>query len=235
VKRTDRLYAIVEELRAAAPRPRTVAQLAARLDVTERTVYRDLLALLESGVPLWSTPGPGGGYQLDPKMTLPPINFTTTEAMAIAVALSDVDDSPFASSARSAMQKVAAVMATSTTADVRRLARRVRTVPSRRQPDVRAVLERAVVEAKVVRLGYRDRAGVVSERDVEPHSFVAGGGSWYLLGWCRLRKAGRGFRLDRITSALLTDEASPDRDFEEVGGDLVGLAVHPDVLAPFLE
>ena len=67
MNRTDRLYAIVEELRAAAPRSRTVAQLAERFEVTSRTMHRDLLALQTAGVPCWSQPGPGGGYTIDPK------------------------------------------------------------------------------------------------------------------------------------------------------------------------
>ncbi|MFE3284142.1 helix-turn-helix transcriptional regulator, partial [Streptomyces sp. NPDC059233] len=72
MNRTTRLYALVEELRANAPRPVTVAALAARFEVSTRTAQRDLQALMESGVPVRTTPGRGGGWTIDPAMTLPP-------------------------------------------------------------------------------------------------------------------------------------------------------------------
>src|SRR5215211_7403000 len=79
VNRTDRLYAIVEVLRATAPRARTARQLAERFEVSARTIERDISALQQSGVPIWATPGPGGGYSVDPEMTLPPLNLTADE------------------------------------------------------------------------------------------------------------------------------------------------------------
>src|SRR3954468_14886422 len=65
VNRTDRLYAIAEELRAAR-QPRTATWLAERFEVTTRTVKRDISALQQAGTPVWAAPGPGGGYVLDP-------------------------------------------------------------------------------------------------------------------------------------------------------------------------
>jgi predicted DNA-binding transcriptional regulator YafY len=59
VNRTDRLYALVDELRAVAPRARTARQMAARFEVSVRTIERDLGALQQAGVPIYATPGPG--------------------------------------------------------------------------------------------------------------------------------------------------------------------------------
>ena len=81
---------------------------------------------------------------------------------------------------------------------------------------VPAVLEEAVARRRVVRLGYVDRAGAVSDRDVEPVAFTSGMRCWYFLGWCRLRGEGRVFRTDRIRHAVLLDEAAPYRSFEEL-------------------
>src|SRR5207244_6977673 len=106
----DRLYALVEELRAVAPRARTARQLAEHFEVSVRTVERDLSALQQSGVPIWATPGPGGGYTLDPSMTLPPLNFTADEATAIAVALAASGPIPFGDAARAALRKLVAAM-----------------------------------------------------------------------------------------------------------------------------
>ena len=103
VNRTARLYALVEELRAAAPRSLTVAALAARLEVSTRTVQRDLQALMEAGVPVRTTTGRGGGWSIDPAMTLPPIHFTPDEAAVLAAALAGADGS---TAARTAFQRL---------------------------------------------------------------------------------------------------------------------------------
>ena len=71
VNRTDRLYALVEELRVIAPRPRSASWLAGRFEVSVRTVERDISALQQSGVPVWAEAGRSGGYCLDKARTLP--------------------------------------------------------------------------------------------------------------------------------------------------------------------
>src|SRR5437867_13348945 len=111
MNRTDRLYALVEELRAAAPRARSAQRLAERFEVAARTIERDLLALQEAGVPIWAQPGPGGGYGLNVDTTLPPLNLTPAEAAAIATALAATRAMPFAEAGRSALKKLAGVMA----------------------------------------------------------------------------------------------------------------------------
>src|SRR6478736_5374759 len=111
MNRTDRLYALVEELRSRAPRTMRAAELARRFEVTTRTIERDLLALQEAGVPIWAQPGPGGGYSLNVEATLPPLNLTPAEAAAIATALAATRAMPFADAGRSALQKLTSVMA----------------------------------------------------------------------------------------------------------------------------
>ena len=79
VNRTDRLYALVEELRAVAPHPRSARQLATKYEVSTRTIERDILALQESGAPSYAETGRHGGYVIDKVLTLPPVNFTAAE------------------------------------------------------------------------------------------------------------------------------------------------------------
>jgi predicted DNA-binding transcriptional regulator YafY len=79
VNRTDRLYAMVEELRAVAPRPRSARWLAGRFEVSARTMERDISALQRSGVPICAEPGRTGGYCVDKARTLPPVNLTPAE------------------------------------------------------------------------------------------------------------------------------------------------------------
>src|SRR5437870_4331586 len=111
MNRTDRLYALVEKLRACAPLTMRAAELAGYFEVSSRTIERDLLALQEAGIPIWAQPGPGGGYGLNVEATLPPLNFTAAEAAAIATALAATNDMPLAQAGQSALNKIVAVMA----------------------------------------------------------------------------------------------------------------------------
>jgi predicted DNA-binding transcriptional regulator YafY len=214
MNRTERLYALVEELRAVAPRSRTAAWLADRFEVSVRTIERDVLALQQAGVPLWGSTGPRGGYTIDPAHTLPPVNFTAAEATAIAVALARPGVTPFGQAAGTALRKLVGAMRADDAAAARSLLRRVHLVErADGSADVPALLERAVLERRVVELDYVDRNDVLTEgRPVEPHSFMGDGTWWYLIGWCRRRDGGRSFRIDRIRRARLTDEVAPERD-----------------------
>ncbi len=128
MNRTDRLYALVEELRAVAPRPRSARQLAERYEVSTRTIERDITALQESGVPVYAEPGRRGGYTIDKTLTLPPLNFTAAEMVAIAVSLAREEHTPFAAATRSALRKVLATASAAQTAEAGELLDRVRLI-----------------------------------------------------------------------------------------------------------
>ncbi|MEV4313555.1 WYL domain-containing protein [Actinocrispum sp. NPDC049592] len=210
MNRTARLYALVEELRAA-PRPRTVSALAARFEVSERTVQRDLQALMAAGSPVRSTAGRGGGWSIDPAMTLPPIRFTAEEAEALSAALAAAEASgPYASAVRTASLKIAASMTGP------QLVGRIVALPSRTDAAVRAAVERALTGNLVLRLSYVDASGRESDRVVEPAGLLTAEGRWYLIAWCRTRQAGRGFRLDRITAAAPTTERARPHDLADL-------------------
>jgi predicted DNA-binding transcriptional regulator YafY len=134
MNRTDRLYAIVEELRAVAPRSRTARELSQRYEVSVRTVERDISALQQAGVPIYATPGRRGGYALDKATTLPPLNFTPREATAIAVALSREGATPFPHAARGALLKVLAAMPARDLAAAAELVGRVRLLQRQDRP-----------------------------------------------------------------------------------------------------
>jgi predicted DNA-binding transcriptional regulator YafY len=220
VNRTDRLYALVEELRAAAPRARSAAWLARRFEVSGRTIERDISGLQQAGVPIWSTPGPSGGYTVDPAMTLPAVTFTPAEATAIAVALSLRASIPFADAGRSALRKLVGAMSDAGRDSVRELAHRIRLLEAagelERTPVVRAA-ERALVEGRVLSIDYIDKEGKRTDRRlVEPQGLAGSPHGWYLLAWCRLREGGRAFRVDRITGARVTTQPAPRRSFDEI-------------------
>ena len=204
MNRIDRLYALVEELRAAGARGRTARQLAGRFEMSVRTIERDLSALGEAGVPLATKQGRGGGYTLDRSMSLPPLNFTPREAAAVAVALSRSQHVLFWKDARSALQKIVSAMPERSLAEARSTAEKVRLLV-RPVPDLDAEIAetiwRAVRDNEVLRIRYTDVGGVETERQVEPEHVVVGPNGSYLTAWCYLREDDRVFRMDRITSA----------------------------------
>jgi predicted DNA-binding transcriptional regulator YafY len=216
VNRTDRLYTLVEELRAAAPRPRTSRWLAERFEVSVRTIERDLSALQQAGVPIWAAPGPGGGYSIDPSMTLPPLNFTSSEALAVSLALARAGTMPYAAAARTALRKVVAAMSGAEADEARALADRVRLIATD-DPEplgISPLLERALLDREVIEIDYVAKDGARTVRQVEPVGFVGGDRAWYLSAWCRLRDGGRVFRVDRILAVRPTGEIAPERPFE---------------------
>ncbi|MEV4810868.1 helix-turn-helix transcriptional regulator [Micromonospora avicenniae] len=200
MNRTDRLYALVEELRAVSPRPRSARWLAARFEVSSRTIERDIGALQQSGVPIWAEPGRTGGYVLDRARTLPPVNLTAGEAVAMAMALHRLRGTPFAAAAATALRKLVAVMPAADVAEAHRLAGRVHLIGDGPVTPVPAAVADAVLARRVLRIRYADRAGADSLREVEPLGYLGNSLHWYLLAWCRLRAGIRAFRTDRIVS-----------------------------------
>jgi predicted DNA-binding transcriptional regulator YafY len=211
VTRTDRLYGLVEELRAAAPGRRSARWLAGRFEVSARTIERDISALQASGVPIWADAGRTGGYTIDASHTLPPLGLTVDEALAVTIGLGQLARSPFREAALSARRKISAVLSAD---DVRRtaeLAGRIHLLEDAGAAGAPTVLARALRENTVLRIRYRDAEGRETSRDVEPLGYVGKGQDWYLIGWCRLRDGIRAFRGDRVLDAEPTGERPPAR------------------------
>jgi len=207
------LHALGEELRRAGQHGRTAAQLARWLEVSTRTIKRDVAALQQAGLPVWAQAGPGGGYVLDEAATLPPVNLTPAQAVALAVALAAQTDAPYAVDGRAALEKILDVLDPAARERAEQLAGRVwvRTPPAERTAVPTAVQE-GLAQRRVLVLRYRDRLGRPSRRRVEPHLLARSDDQWYLVGWCHTRRAPRWFRWDRIEGADLTTEPVPYRD-----------------------
>lgn len=211
MNRTDRLYALVEELRAAAPALRSARRLAERFGVSVRTVERDLLSLQQAGVPIWAEPGRTGGYTIDARATLPPLGLTVDEALAVAIGLGTLGSSPFRDAARSAARKVTAVLAEDDARRAARLASRVHLLESGERTPAPTALAGTLTGGRVARMRYRDAAGAETDRVVEPLGYIGKGEDWYLVAWCRLRDGVRAFRGDRVLAVEETDEQAPPR------------------------
>ena len=179
---------------------------ARQFEISERTVYRDIQALSEVGVPIMAMPGEG--YRLMEGYYLPPITFSPDEARALYLAISMLVgftvEGHTQAAARSALEKIRVVLPASTLREMEALQAILRFYAFPRPPlnfDDRTflTLQEAIYQQRVVHLHYHAmNSNRVTERDVEPMELVLLDKAWLLTGYCRLRQAVRNFRLDRI-------------------------------------
>lgn len=218
MKRSERLHALSEELRRSGSRGRTAAGLANDFGVSVRTIKRDLDALENTGLPIWSRPGPGGGFGVSSKSNLPPISLTPAQSVALLAAVSAAPDAPYADLAAAGVRKIMDVLDPHPRAKADELAKRiwVNTDPPALRI-VKSALEEGLLEQRVVRLGYTSRTGDVTTRDVEPVIFASSNGRWYLIAWCRLRDEMRWFLVARINKAVVTKHSCEGHSVEEIG------------------
>lgn len=200
MRRADRLFRITQELHT--DRYITARALAALLEVSERTIYRDIDDLSASGVPIEATAG--AGYRLCKGFRLPPLMFDDEELAALLLGMRMVQawsDRGLAAAAARALRKVDGV-----------LPERLRPalvsedllVPDFSVPEAvrehMAALRRAIVERRKVEVTYRREDGTPSQRLLWPLGLFYWGRTWTLAAWCELRQDFRHFRLDRIQS-----------------------------------
>lgn len=218
MKRAERLHALSEMLRRSGTRGVSAERLAKEFEVSVRTVKRDLDALENSGAPLWSRPGPGGGYGLASGASLPAVSLSPAQAVALMAAVSAASDAPYADLAAAGIQKIMDVLDPGTRARADDLARRVWVNPLPPTPrSIKSPLEEAMAEQRVIRIRYTSGAGTTTTRDVEPVLFASTNGQWYLVGWCRMRDAMRWFTVSRIEQATVTKAACSGHTVGEVG------------------
>ena len=214
------------------------AELVRRLEVTSRTLRRDVDRLRTLGYPVHSTSGAAGGYQLGAGATLPPLHLDDDEAVAVAVGLRTA-----ASGTVSGIEE-ASVRALSKLEHVlpSRLRKRVAALHSSILPlastgptvdaGTLATLAGACRDYETLRFGYQSRDGSPSEREVEPHRLVHTGRRWYLAAFDIGRQNWRTFRVDRIQPNItmgsrFAPRDPPDGDFAVYVSRSVGYAPYP--------
>lgn len=210
MRRGDRLFDIIQLLRGARG-PLSAAQLAARLEVSVRTVYRDVAALQASGVPVEGASG--FGYVLGPGYDLPPLAFTPEECQTIAVALDLVrrtGDSGLAEAAARVRAKIGAVLPPAPGAMRRETPFFVWPQGAAVAPGVSLTRVReAIRTGRKVALDYVALDGAETRRIVWPLAIAYFAESTLLGTWCELRGAYRQFRADRIRGLTLLEEGFP--------------------------
>ncbi len=222
MNRTDRLVAMVMFLQGR--RVVKADELAAHFEVTVRTIYRDVSALSEAGVPVVGEAGVG--YSLVKGYHLPPVMFTAEEAMALFVGgelVKQFSDASMSEPMDSALLKIRSVLPRERQDDIERLNRAIAVFGRGRLPsglDQRTLLpiQQAIVSRRVLRMNYRGRERGPTLREVEPLGVAFHHAAWYLVAWCRLRADFRYFKLERLRGLeVLAErfEARPDFSLRE--------------------
>jgi predicted DNA-binding transcriptional regulator YafY len=214
MNRTDRLLAIVLELQGHGWR--RASDLAATFECSRRTIYRDLQALGETGVPLVSVPG--RGFSLMEGYFLPPLTFTADEATMLLLGgdyMAQQFDAQYRAAAQSAGRKIAGVLPERLRAEVGELRESI-AFPSAGisgRPAEAAklqLLRRAIISRSAVRFRYSKRYGSADpsqphDRTADPYAIINVGGTWLLAAYCHLRRAIRHFRLDRMDDLIVLE------------------------------
>jgi predicted DNA-binding transcriptional regulator YafY len=212
MNRIDRIAAILIQLQS---RRVTKAQdIADRFSISLRTVYRDVKALEEAGIPLIGEAGVG--YSLMDGYRLPPVMFTREEAIAFLTAeklVGQLTDSPNSANYRSAMYKIKAVLRTTEKDLLENMDTHIEVLQGRRTTAIKPELDliqpilKSITEGRVVAIKYFAQHNQQnSERHVEPVGVFFLDGYWHLIAFCRMRADYRDFRLDRILAINLLDE-----------------------------
>ena len=231
MNRLERLYAISERLRRSPSAPVSAARLADELEVSRRTIERDLDALRRAGVPIYAEHGRRGGHRTLDRPGRPDasvvLTLSTPEVVALLVALASAGgDMPFADHGSTAAGRLLDGLPAGTRIEVEQLRARIRTAEAARPSAparIRRTVEEGVRRGVVLNIDYVDQHGTRTSRPIEPVGLYFGGDGWYVVAWCRLRSDGRIFRFDRIRSARLTKQSITTRDVDAT----LGWVPHP--------
>jgi predicted DNA-binding transcriptional regulator YafY len=217
MRRTDRLFEILQLFRGG--KLLLGRDIAERLEVSLRTVYRDIETLVASGIPIEGERGVG--YILREPIFLPPITLSAEELRALHLGVEIVrqtSDTDLADAAARLVEKIGAVLPSDRQAlrplqDVAVYA----ALSAASCPHLGAI-RRAVAERRIVEIGYRDLKEVATVRRIRPLQTEYWGRVWTVVAWCELRDAFRVFRADRVTSSVETAavfETEPGRTYDD--------------------
>ena len=207
MNKTDRLLAIVLELQRHGRQ--RAEDLADTFETSKRTIYRDILALCEAGVPIFSTPGQG--YTLMKGYFLPPLSFTSEEATMLLLGsdfMAHNFDAQYRQAAQGASRKIEGVLPEKLRDDVRYLQSNIRLVSaglthSPKEQETLQQLRRAILDRTSVHFCYHTRYGSTGQsetttRSADPYGLAYYLNNWHLVAYCHTRQGMRNFRLDRI-------------------------------------
>jgi predicted DNA-binding transcriptional regulator YafY len=210
MRKSERLFQLVNLLRGRRTAI-TAEQLSDVMEVSVRTIYRDIQALTLSGVPVDGEAGIG--YMLRSGYQLPPLMFDFDEMQALLLGARMVEawtDPDLAAGAKRAVQKIRAVLPEPLLIQADRQAYRVPTLsPQQQLGETHRTIRHACEQQQILKLHYADAEGKKSERRIWPLGMFFWGERWTLVAWCEIRQDYRNFRFDRAISVEITDEYYP--------------------------
>ncbi|WP_051473723.1 MULTISPECIES: helix-turn-helix transcriptional regulator [Aquimarina] len=214
MKRLHRLTAILVKLQSK--KVVQAAELANKFDVSLRTIYRDMQALTDAGVPIGAEAGTG--YYLVDGYSLPPVMFTEKEANALLTASKIIktnNDQSLINEYQEAIDKVIAVLKTTQKEKLKILEERVFTYNRTAiHPSTSlSVIQQAITDFRVLEIQYTKASGEYSKRLIEPLGAYFTNNTWIMIAHCRLRKDYREFRTDRIVNLIETQELFSPKHF----------------------
>lgn len=209
MNRIDRLTAILIQLQTK--RIVKAEEIAHRFEISLRTVYRDVKALLEAGVPIGSEAGTG--YFIVDGFHLPPVMFTQDEASAMMMAgklVERMTDQSVRTAFENALMKVKAVLNEAQKDHLESLQAHIEVLKPHMQLPAQAgnhlsELQKAIADRRVVEFQYINNQSEQTLREVEPIGLFYYSAAWHLIAWCRLRNGFRDFRSDRIANLKTTN------------------------------
>ncbi|UCI10651.1 helix-turn-helix transcriptional regulator [Mesorhizobium sp. B1-1-8] len=215
MRRADRLFQLIQILRRNS-RPVTAAAIAQELEVSKRTVYRDVADLMGQRVPISGEAG--FGYMLQPGFDMPPLMFTPDEVESIVLGAQWValhSDAVIANAARDVVSKIAAVVPETLRPFIAEPSMGIRSTRSTPNESIDvAPIRQAIREGRKLQLEYRSEAGEITIRTVWPVILGYSETSRLLVAWCELRQDFRHFRTDRMLAADVCPGAIALRDGE---------------------
>lgn len=215
IKRISRLIAILTQLQTK--KLLTAPELAEKFSVSKRTIYRDIKALEQAGVPILTEDGKG--YTLMEGYRIPPVMFTETEANALITAEQLIlknKDASFVKEYSEAINKIKSVLRKNTKDKANLLSNRIvfrHNKDNDRTSNNISTLQLALTNFNLVRIKYQSpESNQSTERTIEPFAIYSTKDNWLLIAFCRLRKDFRAFRLDRIQSLnTMTETFEPHK------------------------
>jgi predicted DNA-binding transcriptional regulator YafY len=214
-KRLSRLTAILTQLQTK--RLITAKSLADKFNVTVRTIYRDIKALEQAGVPVFTEEGKG--YSLMEGYRIPPVMFTESEANALVTAEQLIlknKDTSFVKEYTEAISKIKSVLRQNTRDKANLLSNRMvfrHNLENEKTSNYLSVLQLALTNFNLAEIKYHSTdTNKTTKRTIEPFALYSTQENWLLIAFCRLRKGFRAFRLDRIQYLnILTDKFEPHK------------------------
>ena len=232
MSRAERMLDLVELLRAHDST--TIGAIAEELNVSRRTIFRDIAVLRERGWPIVSDPGPGGGVRLKQRRGVSSVHLASEEVVTLWVASrlsANASHLPWSAAAQSGLNKILSSLGNNRARELRRLvarvkvgrmaSHRVQAELGRAPRELLPAFERAFTSGRCLSFAYTDRNGRETRRVIEPHGLLVESPAWYILGRDIDRGAGRVFRMDRIARPrMLKRQFEPD--FETVWHEVFG-------------